>query len=217
MTDHLFGKGAERKAVFLVLCMVLAIMPLGNVASEDIGNPANLQAQDITATFDPISETTTITWRNIDIDGSVLQGLFSATYNVYRSTNQITDLTIGDLTPFVTDITACSSVDVANDAFKCRGINGTVDAHTASFLVPPGVNGSFYYAVTTTLGDGSEMFDLDVNASTIENPVEEITTPIRTPYNLVATFDPELSNTTLTWVNYNDIFPLLPETGDDAY
>ena len=217
MTDHLFGKGAERKAVFLVLCMVLAVMPLGNVASEDIGNPANLQAQDITATFDPLSETTTITWRNIDIDGSVLQGLFSATYNVYRSTSQITDLTIGDLTPFVTDITACSSVDVGNDAFKCRGINGTVDAHTASFLVPPGVNGSFYYAVTTTLGDGSEMFDLDVNASTIENPVEEITTPIRTPYNLAATFDPELSNTTLTWVNYNDIFPLLPETGDDAY
>ena len=217
MTDHLFGKGAERKAVFLVLCMVLAIMPLGNVASEDIGNPANLQAQDITATFDPVSETTTVTWRNIDIDGSVLQGLFSATYNVYRSTSQITDLTIGDLTPFVTGITACSSVDVANDAFKCRGLNGTVDAHTASFLVPPGVNGSFYYAVTTTLGDGSEMFDLDVNASTIDNPVEEITTPIRTPYNLVATFDPELSNTTLTWVNYNDIFPLLPETGDDAY
>ena len=217
MTDHLFGKGAERKAVFLVLCMVLAVMPLGNVASEDIGNPANLQAQDITATFDPLSETTTITWRNIDIDGSVLQGLFSATYNVYRSTSQITDLTIGDLTPFVTDITACSSVDVGNDAFKCRGINGTVDAHTASFLVPPGVNGSFYYAVTTTLGDGSEMFDLDVNASTIENPVEEITTPIRTPYNIAATFDPELSNTTLTWVNYNDIFPLLPETGDDAY
>ena len=217
MTDHLFGKGAERKAVFLVLCMVLAVMPLGNVASEDIGNPANLQAQDITATFDPLSETTTITWRNIDIDGSVLQGLFSATYNVYRSTSQITDLTIGDLTPFVTDITACSSVAVGNDAFKCRGINGTVDAHTASFLVPPGVNGSFYYAVTTTLGDGSEMFDLDVNASTIENPVEEITTPIRTPYNIAATFDPELSNTTLTWVNYNDIFPLLPETGDDAY
>jgi hypothetical protein len=217
MTDHLFGKGAERKAVFLVLCMVLAIMPLGNVASEDIGNPANLQAQDITATFDPVSETTTVTWRNIDIDGSVLQGLFSATYNVYRSTSQITDLTIGDLTPFVTGITACSSVDVANDAFKCRGLNGTVDAHTASFLVSPGVNGSFYYAVTTTLGDGSELFDLDVNASTIEDPVEEITTPIRTPYNLVATFDPELSNTTLTWVNYNDIFPLLPETGDDAY
>jgi hypothetical protein len=72
MTDHLFGKGAERKAVFLVLCMVLAIMPLGTVASEDIGNPANLQAQDIIATFDPISEITTIIWRNIDIDGLVL-------------------------------------------------------------------------------------------------------------------------------------------------
>ena len=217
MTDHLFGKGAERKAIFLVLCMLMAIVPLTNVAAEDLGAPANLQAQDIAATFDPLSETTTITWRNIDFDGSVLQGLFSATYNVYRSTDPITQISIAQLSPFATEITACSAVDVLNDAFKCRGINGTVDAHTASFLVPPGVNGSFYYAVTTTHGDGTEMLDLDTNASVIADPIQEITTPIRTPYNLVATFDPEESNTTLTWVNYNDIFPILPETGEDAY
>jgi len=79
------------------------------------------------------------------------------------------------------------------------------------------VNNSYYYAVTTTLGDGTELFDLDIGASVVEFPVQEITTPIRTPYNLAADFDPEASETTLTWVNYNDIFPILPETGDDAY
>jgi hypothetical protein len=79
------------------------------------------------------------------------------------------------------------------------------------------VNGTFYYAVTTTLGDGTVMLDLDDNASVLYTPVQETTTPIRTPYNLVATFDPEQSITTLAWVNYNDIFPILPETGDDAY
>jgi len=197
--------------------MVLAIVPLTHAAAEDVGDPSNLQAQDINAMFDPTSETTTITWRNIDYDGSVLQGLFSATYNVYRSADPITSASISGLTPFTTGIIACSSVEVLNDAFKCRGINGTVDYHTASFLVAPGVNNSYYYAVTTTLGDGTELFDLDIGASVVEFPVQEITTPIRTPYNLAADFDPEASETTLTWVNYNDIFPILPETGDDAY
>ena len=168
MTDQTFGKGTERKAVFLVLCMVLAIMPLSNVAAEDLGNPSNLQAQDISAMFDPSSETTTITWRNIDYDGSVLQGLFSATNNVYRSASPINQSSIGSLTPFVDGIIACSSVEVLNDAFKCRGLNGTVDYHTASFLVPPGVNGTFHYAVTTTLDDGTELLDLDPNASVLE-------------------------------------------------
>ena len=217
MTDQTFGKGTERKALFLVLCMMLAIMPLSNVAAEDIGNPSHLQAQDIAATFDTASETTTITWRNIDFDGSVISGLFDATYSVYRSATPITESSIGQLTPFVEGIVACSSVVVANDPFKCRGLNGTVDDHSASFLVPPGVNGTFYYAVTTTLGDGTVMLDLDDNASVLYTPVQETTTPIRTPYNLVATFDPEQSITTLAWVNYNDIFPILPETGDDAY
>ena len=217
MTDQKFVHGTEGKALLLVCCMVLAIVPLTHAAAEDVGDPSNLQAQDINAMFDPTSETTTITWRNIDFDGSVLQGLFSATYNVYRSADPITSASISGLTPFTTGIIACSSVEVLNDAFKCRGINGTVDYHTASFLVAPGVNNSYYYAVTTTLGDGTELFDLDIGASVVEFPVQEITTPIRTPYNLAADFDPEASETTLTWVNYNDIYPILPETGDDAY
>tara|TARA_B100000459_G_scaffold147501_1_gene118017 strand:- start:2720 stop:5962 length:3243 start_codon:yes stop_codon:yes gene_type:complete len=217
MTDKLLGNDGKRKAIFLVFCMLLALAPLSNASAEDAGAPERLQAQDITAVFDPASETTTISWRNIDFDGSVLQGLFSATYNVYRSDEAITPSTVGDLTPFETGIIACSSIEVVNDAFKCRGINGTVAPHSTSFLVSPGVNDSFYYAVTTTLGDGTELFDLDGDASATTLPVVEQTTPIRTPYNIIGSFDPDTSNTSLQWVNYNDIFPILPETGDDAY
>ena len=47
--------------------------------------------------------------------------------------------------------------------------------------------------------------------------MHEITSPIRTPYNLQATFDITTSQTHLTWVNYNDIFPVLPEEGENAY
>ena len=217
MTDKLLGNEGKRKAIFLVFCMLLAVAPLSNVSAEDVGEPGNLQAQDITAIFDPASETTTVSWRNIDFDGSILQDLFSATYNVYRSTEAITPATIGSLTPFETGIIACSSIEVVNDAFKCRGINGTVAPHMTSFLVSPGVNDTFFYAVTTTLGDGSELFDLDGDASATTLGVLEQTTPIRTPYNIIGSFDPDTSNTSLQWVNYNDIFPILPETGEDAY
>ena len=217
MTVELLGKEGKRKAIFLVMCMLLALVPMSNVSAEDLGNPSNLQAQDISAVFDPASETTTVTWRNIDIDGSVLQGLFSATYNVYRSSEVIDQSSIGGLTPFESGIVACSSAEVQNDAFKCRGINGTVAQHSVSFLVSPGVNESFYYAITTTLGDGTELTDLDENASLIAEPILEQTTPIRTPYNIFGSFDPDTSQSTVQWINYNEIFPILPETGDDAY
>jgi len=217
MTVNLLGKEGKRKAIFLVMCMLLALLPMSNVSAEDIGNPSNLQAQDISAVFDPASETTTVTWRNIDIDGSVLQGLFTATYNVYRSSEVIDQSSIGSLTPFETGIVACSSAEVQNDAFKCRGINGTVAQHSVSFLVSPGENDSFYYAVTTTLGDGTELTDLDENASLIETPVLEQTTPIRTPYNIFGSFDPDLSQSTVQWINYNDIFPIFFDIGDDVY
>ena len=67
MTVELLGKEGKRKAIFLVMCMLLALLPMSNVSAEDIGNPNNLQAQDINAVFDPVTETTTVTWRNIDI------------------------------------------------------------------------------------------------------------------------------------------------------
>ena len=120
------------------------------------------------------------------------------------------------LVPFETNITACE-LNVGEFPEKCRGINGTNGQHSASFLVPPGINQTNYYAVTTTLEDGTELLTLDVNASTLENPVLEQTSPIRTPYNIIGTFDPTVSNTTLQWINYNDLIPVLPETGPNAY
>ena len=216
MTDKLLGFEGKRKALFLVICMLLAIVPLTPVSAEDIGEPSDLQAQDINAFFDPISESTTVTWRNIDIDNSILQGLLTSEYSVYRSDQPITDTSILSLVPFETNITACE-LNVGEFPEKCRGLNGTNGQHSASFLVPPGVNQTNYYAVTTTLEDGTELLTLDVNASTLENPVLEQTSPIRTPYNIIGTFNPTASNTTLQWINYNDLIPVLPETGPNAY
>ncbi|NCG01181.1 MAG: hypothetical protein GWP25_05245, partial [Euryarchaeota archaeon] len=135
MTDKLLGFEGKRKALFLVICMLLAIVPLTPVSAEDIGEPSDLQAQDINAFFDPISESTTVTWRNIDIDNSILQGLLTSEYSVYRSDQPITDTSILSLVPFETNITACE-LNVGEFPEKCRGINGTNGQHSASFLVP---------------------------------------------------------------------------------
>ena len=211
--------GGTQKAVFLVLCMLLAIAPLSNVSAEDIGSPASLQAQDINAIFDPLSETTSITWRNIDSTGTELQGLFDTTYNVYRSSEPIDSVNILNLTAFAS-VSACTPVSlnpISTNPFDCRGINGTHSGHSVSYLVSPGFNSSTYYAITTANETGVETYELDFNASNLFEPVSEITTPVRTPYNLASSFDSSQSKTTLQWVNYNDIFPVLPETGDDAY
>ncbi|MEZ8113247.1 MAG: hypothetical protein QMC61_06450 [Candidatus Poseidoniaceae archaeon] len=211
--------GGTQKAVFLVLCMLLAIAPLSNVSAEDIGSPASLQAQDINAIFDPLSETTSITWRNIDSTGTELQGLFDTTYNVYRSSEPIDSVNILNLTAFAS-VSACTPVSlnpISTNPFDCRGINGTHSGHSVSYLVSPGFNSSTYYAITTANETGVETYELDFNASNLFEPVSEITTPVRTPYNLASSFDSSQSKTTLQWVNYNDIFPILPETGDNAY
>ncbi len=208
--------GGMQKAVFLVLCMLLAIAPLSNVSAEDIGSPASLQAQDINAIFDPLSETTSITWRNVDSEGTELTDLFDSTYNVYRSNEPIDAVNILNLTAFAS-VSACSPVESMNNPFNCRGLNGTHPGHSVSYLVSPGFNGSTYYAITTANETGNETYELDFNASNLFEPVSEMTNPVRTPYNLASSFDSSQSKTTLQWVNYNDIFPILPETGPNAY
>ena len=72
------------RAVILAAIMLLALTPLGHVHAESEGVPENLQAQNIQAVFNSESETTLITWDNIATAGSELQGLFSATYRLYR-------------------------------------------------------------------------------------------------------------------------------------
>ncbi|MEK9697494.1 MAG: hypothetical protein VW270_17145, partial [Candidatus Poseidoniales archaeon] len=65
--------------------------------------------------------------------------------------------------------------------------------HSATFQVSPGVNGSFYYAVTTLLADQTEAAELIMNSSSLYTPVVEITSAIRTPYFVSASFDPSTS------------------------
>ena len=94
--------------------------------------------------------------------------------------------------------------------------NAPIKKTNKSIQYLAGTNGTYFYAITTKLGDGTFTQPLDFNASNLYEPVVEVTTPIRSPYNIQATFDPSTSKTTVQWINYNTINPVLPESGDDA-
>jgi hypothetical protein len=178
-----------------------------------MGDPYNLQAQGIQATFDPVTETTVLTWQNIDSSGSELQGMFSATYNLYRHTAPIDASNVGTLTAFATT-PVCDVGQASQNPFNCQATSHP--GHSISSLVAPGTNGSFYYAITTTLSNGTEAGEFHINGAHVEFPVVEITTAVYTPYILSATFDAATSKTTINWVNYNTFSQTLPETGPDA-
>ena len=117
--------------------MLLALLPLGSVHANHgaEGTPENLQAQHITVVFDETTENTLISWENINTNGAELQGLFSATYNLYRSSNPIDASAIASLTP-IAQIPACDSGSVGGNPFNCRG-----DAHPGHHVHLSGCTG----------------------------------------------------------------------------
>ncbi len=217
MTDRSKAHEGRAVATLLILLMGLSALPITNVSAEDYGDLFHLQAQDIEATFDNDTELTTITWRNIDSleQPSALDNFFTAIYNVYRHTEAIDSSNIDNAT-LVHQVTACDNA-VYQIKYSCLGgDNGSHTGHNFSFLVSPGTNSTFYYGITTTISS-VEYDSLISNESSTFEPVFEKTTPIRTPFNLQAEFDASSSSTTLSWVNYNDIFQILPESGPNAY
>ena len=201
------------RAVILAAIMLLALTPLGHVHAESEGVPENLQAQNIQAVFNSESETTLITWDNIATAGSELQGLFSANSRLYRHSAPIDAANLGSLEPFA-EVDACDAGTAGGNPFNCQG--GTHPGHTYNYPVEPGTNGSYHYAITTLLANGTEAAELLFNGSQIYEPVIEMTRSVFTPFMISWVFDAATSQTTLTWLNYNSINNVLPDTGPDA-
>ena len=209
-------------ATLLILLMTFSMVPITNASAEDTGNLFHLQAQDIEASFDSNTELTTITWRNIDSldEPSALDNFYNSVYKIYRHTEPINQSNVQNAT-LIHQVDACDSEAYAVKYLCLGGANGSHPGHSYSYLVAPGTNDSFYYGITTTITDQSNTettYDsLISNESSIYDPIVEVTTPVRSPFNLQALFEPTSSATLLSWVNYNDIYFLLPETGPDAY
>ena len=218
MTGSSHGKDGKLIATMLVILMAFSLIPMMTTSAEDYGDPLNLQAQDIIATFDTSTELTTITWRNIDSPGAELNNIFDAVYNLYRYTENITRDNV-DKAELIYQVDACNSSQIGGSSsrYDCMAFNGSHPGHSFSYLISPGTDDLFYYGITTTISSLDTFAELIFNESSLYAGVQEVTTPIRTPYNLQASFDATSSKTTLSWVNYNDIYPILPETGSDAY
>ena len=222
MTGDMLNKGNHKTTYLVLSILLLSSLPLVSNASADQGIPEELQAQDIDAVFDPVTETTTVTWRNIAQSGGdfdLFEELWDSTYHVYRSGDPITPQVLETLQPWHS-VVACDSE--SNEPWganpnKCRGSEGNHPGHSATFQVGAGTDGVFFYAISTELSNGNITDTLTVNSSILYEPIIEVATPIRSPYNIVATFNPETSQTFVQWINYNSINPILPEDGLDAY
>ena len=227
MASDMLNSGTHRTTFFVLIILLLSSVPMVPIVSADEGIPAELQAQGIMAVFDEVSETTTVTWRNIAQSGGdqdLFEELWDATYHVYRSSSPITSGNILSLSSWHS-VVACEKNSNDPDPEepwntnpnKCRGDAGNHPGHSATFQVGAGTDGLFFYAITTELGNGNITTTLSVDASIVSAPVEEITTPIRSPYNIIAAFDAATSQTNIQWINYNSINPVLPEDGVDAF
>ena len=213
MGANALNRSLQPKAGLMVLLMLLMTVPLiPTSAAADIGDASKLQAQDIAVTFDPVSETTTITWRNIEtFSGSNVANLQNAEYTVYRHSEPITPGTLGAAIPFA-NVTAC----VAIQSVEC--LAPTHPGHSSSFLVGAGVNDTYFYAITTSWTEGEQAYsssELDFNASSLYEGVHEVTSPVETPIFFQAEYSLADSETTLTWYNYHDLpnsDPAMPDT-----
>ena len=203
----------RRTSLLLVLLLIMPLLPLQSVSASNSDDDWMLQAEEISAVFEENGESTTITWKSI-VNPNFAQGLWDATYHLYRHSEAMNASMVASMTPFAS-VDACDEINVPNPN-NCLG-NQPSGQHSATFQVPPGVNGSYYYAITTELGNATITSSLDFNESMIYQPIPELTTAVRSPYYLQASFNPITSNTTLSWVNYNSINAVLTETGPDAY
>ena len=204
---------AKSNSVLLTFLLIgMLAGPLVGPALADEGPANSLQAQDIIAIFDEASEATDVTWRNYDTnDGTLWTNMTNSRYLVYRSAVQLNESMIlnSSILPFA-NISACPPQYNLNE---CPGLS-----HSVRYLLEPGINGTFYYAVTTILSNGSISALLNPNASQLDEPLHEFTHGITAPFNVNATFDPDTSRTLIQWINLNELIPgSLLEVGPYAY
>ena len=140
MAGETLNGGNRRTTYFVLSILLVSSLPMfTTVSAEDQGTPSELQAQDISVSFDNVSETTTITWRNIEQTGGDLDlysELWDATYHVYRHDVPITPANIGDLNPWHS-VTACDKSTIGQNPLSCRGQGGSNPhpGHSATCLL----------------------------------------------------------------------------------
>ena len=205
--------------VLLLLASTLVAFTPTALADPNVDEMSWYQAQGLSAMFDPQTEVTTITWDNIDQFDSRVAELLDATYSVYRHEGALDASTLAQA-DLVATVEACSDAiggGGGTNYLNCRS-SGTHPGHTVEFPVPPGENALVNYTVTTQMGNGTVYAMFLPGDSVTVVGIQESTQAVRTPYNLIGSFDRATSTTTLAWTPFH-ILPggdVIPTEGPDA-
>tara|TARA_B100000900_G_scaffold400487_1_gene404145 strand:- start:3807 stop:7070 length:3264 start_codon:yes stop_codon:yes gene_type:complete len=217
---HVRNRSATASGLVLLFLMstLLVVSPTA-MADPNVDQMSWYQAQGLSATFDPQTEVTTITWDNIDEFDNRMAELLDATYSVYRHEGPLNSNTLAEA-DLVATVEACADTiggGGGTNYLNCRS-SSIHPGHVIEYPVPPGENAFVNYTVTTQMGNGTVYAMFIPGDSVTVVGVQESTQAIRTPYNLAGSFDRVTSTTTLTWVPYH-ILPggdVIPTEGPDA-
>ncbi len=217
---HVRNRSATASGLVLVfLASTLLVFTPTAAADPNVDEMQWYQAQGLSAMFDPQTEVTTITWNNIDEFDSRMAELLDATYSVYRHEGALDASTLAEA-DWVATVEACSD-DIGGGGgtnyLNCRA-SGTHPGHTVEYPVPPGEDAMVNYTVTTQMGNGTVYAMFLPGDSVTMMGIQESTQAVRTPWNLMGSFDRTTSTTTLAWTPFH-ILPggdVIPTEGPDA-
>jgi hypothetical protein len=203
-------------------------------ASGESSDDAELQAQNIGAFFDSVTETTTVQWSSITTENYPLMlQMQESRYLVYRHNAPLNASVVSNLNPWA-NVSMCNSVNPGD----CSGM-----MFTETYPLPAGTNGTYYYAIVTYFennddGDSTNNYEYSLDGTTyspshvgnfihgeanVSEGVSELTNEITAPFFVQANFIPMIGAfgegaTDISWVNLNTIVPdSLPEVGESAY
>ena len=200
----------EKTLLMTALLLLVSAAPFTATVTADSSSPIDMQAQNIAAQFNPISESTTVMWENIGTQNlTIAQMLQSSRYLIYRNPTEMNMSMIqnGSI-PYIANVSACTG-----NVVSCPG-----QQHSIEHPLPPGVNGTFFYGIATQLDDGSLKAFMELGSAQTDQPVTEYTHDITAPFSVNANFFPDTSKTKIDWINLNQLQPgTLLETGPNAY
>tara|TARA_B110001452_G_C15237375_1_gene428406 strand:- start:1428 stop:3770 length:2343 start_codon:yes stop_codon:yes gene_type:complete len=174
------------------------LIPLIHTVQADGAGSQDLEAKNLTASFDSNNETVTLTWSNFDTnDFTILQDLKTTNYSLYRSDEPLNSSNYQQAELVEDSIQACLSADSLPDC-KAR-------EHVVVYNTPPNTDGSYYYGVISTLEDGSIIDNLSLGNASLSEPVNELGSPITSPYGLQAIYDIENGTTYLSWIDVSQV------------
>ena len=186
------------KQIISTFLVLLLMVPLLQSVAADDGQGPDLEAKNLTATFDGENETTTLSWGNMDTnDFLILDELKTTTYALYRSDEPLNSSNYNNAELLEEGIQACLATDTYAEC-KER-------THSVTKAIPPSTNSSFYYGIVSILQNGSIISNFTEGDAALSQPIHEFGSPITSPYALQGSYDTTNSTTTLTWIDIGTV------------